>query len=103
MSARDDFEIIKETCQNIEGGAYPNRVVTAAFNRLFAPRPLRDLVADGWRGNAWVKDGGECGSNGYGECPGWSMFSLVNPKVIEGKFLDCDARPILTPEDMGES
>jgi len=95
MSARDDFEIIKETCLNVEGGAYSNHVVTAAFNNLFTVRLLT-----------------ECFKQGYRHCWAWNpdraeikpvYFDMRSNELADfcGVYLKYLAIPIMTPEDMG--
>lgn len=112
MSARDDFELVRQACneQAKFGLPFPNHIngqqIKDAFNNLFTPRPLRDLVAEGYE-EFWIKT----------ELSGWQksyvhefgdagdfiyMFEGHANVVKIEKYLDHLAIPILTPEDMGE-
>lgn len=94
MSARDDFELVKravmfdadtdERC----GFKDDAEATRKAFNRLFTPRPLRELVAEGWTAF-------------------WHRQSDKHPYTMlfigqHHRWLNDNAIPILTPEDMGE-
>lgn len=96
MSALDDFELVKravmfdadtdERC----GFKDDAEATRKAFNNLFTPRPLRELVAEGWK-YAWVKT----------PSGGWIIWNCKPPDTLGAVDLML-ARPILTPEDMGE-
>lgn len=102
--AADDFALIK---QHIEDGLQYARQIsnagltghenlvyfqklTDAFNRLFTPRPLRELVAEGYK-YAWVWDDDD---------EEWMMWTHKMPHSTVA-WSDLEAIPIPTPQDMG--
>lgn len=86
MSARDDFELVRQACSLASDHPAATTHYPAAFNRLFTPRPLRELVAEGW-------------------IAFWHRESDKHPYTMlfvgqHHRWLNDNAIPILTPEDM---
>lgn len=86
--AADDFALLK-TAAHIADGTIDSIAYVAAFNRLFTPRPLRELVAEGYE-RFWVHD--------FANTKGWQQFHK-NDVMSGWEYL---AIPILTPQDMGQ-
>ena len=83
MSAKDDFELVRAACHIAEPFMKVDPI--EAFSRLFTPRPLRELVAEGYK-YAWVL---------FSE--GWCHWH----EGMKPSPMDAKAIPILTPDDMG--
>lgn len=98
MSARDDFELIRDACFVASTGETDNEdelditPTAKAFANLFTPRPLRE----------WHEDMGECL---------WYEFPIVEAPYVGSPLSEewpgyhthfTPIIPILTPEDMGE-
>lgn len=98
--AADDFALIKQACdeQAKFGLPFPNDItgqqIKVAFNRLFTPRPLRELFDQGFR-----------------FCWAWHPRAAREPLYFDmrsnrsedfvGTWAEMVAVPILRPEDMG--
>lgn len=89
MSAKDDFELIGNAVGLAGYGAQSDRYAKA-YERLFTPRPLRALVAEG-HAYAWVYDDDD---------KEWMMWTHKMPHATVA-WSDLPAIPILTPDDMG--
>jgi len=87
MTARDDFELVRKACSPTHEQGF---LAMEAFNRLFTPRPLRELVAEGWT-HAWVYDDDD---------KEWMMWTDKMPHATVA-WSELPAVPILTPNDMG--
>ena len=114
MTAKDDFELVK---RHIDDGFQCVRQLNRcsltghenlkhfqnlndAFNRLFTPRPLRELVAEGYKffwcdGNIWT-------TNGEDDSRIAQMAVYASCSCDISHMLDLPAIPILSPEDMGQ-
>ena len=91
MSAKDDFELVRQACspRNLYGSPAQD-----AFTRLFTPRPLRVLFDQGFR-----------------FCWAWHPVAAKEPLYFDmrsnrsddfvGTWAEMVAVPILRPEDMG--
>jgi len=99
--AADDFALIKSV---VESYAYGDEKrggdLLAAFNRLFTPRPLRELVAEGYTRFQTVPEGNifEKTENGF-ESLYLDLFNLSHHEKV--RINDKRCIPILTPQDMG--
>lgn len=101
MTAKDDFQIIKqalETLNNLVPVKQNEPDALAAFNRMFTPRPLRELVADGYRAFMFVPSG-----NIAKLMNDLESLSFIGHSgyIALGRFAEDFAIPILTPDDMG--
>ncbi len=96
MSARDDFELVRNACL-IADLSHPGQTnpYILSFNRLFTPRPLRDVFEQGHRHCwAWHPEIPELQAKYY------DLRHNISADFV-GHYTKYLAIPILTPDDMG--
>lgn len=94
MSAKDDFELVRQACFIADAKDMGGSCHEIAFNCLFTPRPLRELFDAGFR-----------------FCWAWHPKAAKEPLYFDmrsnrsddfvGTWAEMVAVPILRPEDMG--
>jgi hypothetical protein len=110
MSAKDDFELVRQACETLEAVLPAEKRAddaVEAFKRLFTPRPLRELVADGWTRFQTVSYKSDVGD--FFNEPSL-LLELIDGEIWRtgnkyplgyDDFANLPAIPILTPDDMG--
>ena len=89
MSAKDDFAKLK-TAAHIVDGTFDSISYVAAFERLFTPKPLKELIAKKVQ-FAFIKS-----ANGK-----WHPVEIHTKKHYKVSALDELAIPIIAPQNMG--